>query len=65
MENKEIEYYVREVWGNRRCYIKDEEIAKAITQLTNRATLDMKDFAALETLGFTFKQVLPPESNSQ
>lgn len=58
MENKEIEYYAKEVWGNRRCYAKDAEIAKAITTLTNRATLDAKDFAALEVLGFTFKQVL-------
>lgn len=64
MDNKEIEYYTREVWGVRRHYIKDVETAKAVTMLTNRATLDMKDFIALETLGFTFKQVLPPNLNS-
>mgnify|MGYP000039903309 CR=1 FL=1 len=58
--NKEIEYYAKEVYGNRRCYIKDAHTAKAIRTLTGRETLTMTDFMALEMLGYTFKLVLAP-----
>ena len=58
--NKEIQYYAKDVYGNRRCYIKDAEIARAVRTLTGRETLTMSDFAALETLGFYFTEVLAP-----
>jgi hypothetical protein len=55
-----IEYYAKDVFGNRRCYVANSEQAKAIELLTRTKTLDIGHFAGLELLGFKFKQVLPP-----
>lgn len=55
-----IEYYIKDVWGNKRSYIADKETAENISLLTGQKTLDARHFQALEALGFTFKQVLAP-----
>ena len=46
-----IEIEVRTEYGNRRIYIKDQEIALAITTLTGRKTLQSSDLVALRFLG--------------
>lgn len=58
MKNKTIKFYRDRVYGVIKNYIKDPELASAITALTGRKTLTEQDMKALETLGFTFEEVL-------
>lgn len=59
---KEIQYYAREVFGVRRCYIVDPTIEKIVLGLTRRKTLDTKDILCLKALGHELIQVLPPDT---
>lgn len=58
MDNKTIEIYRKDVYGNTLTYVKDAETAKAIQLLTNSKTLSGNHIGALEMLGFEFKEVL-------
>lgn len=55
-----IQFYIREVYGNRLMYILDKDIAFRIQVLTGQKTISTNHVSALETLGFEFEQVLPP-----
>lgn len=46
-----IETYKRSEYGNTRVFVKDEQIALAITTLTGRKTLLPSDIVALKFLG--------------
>lgn len=59
-----ISIYTREICGVRRIYVADETLAKHITQLTGAKTLEHRHIDAMESLGFTFEQVLPPKKQS-
>jgi len=54
----EIQYYVRQVYGNDTEYVLDEKIASALCRLSGNKTLTEKMKNALEQLGFSFIQVL-------
>jgi hypothetical protein len=56
-----INYYIKNVYGLERIYISDPDVAIAIQKLTNQKTIDSRHIEALENLGFTFEQVLPPK----
>lgn len=56
-----IEYYIKNVYGNECRYILDEKIANIISGLTGQKTLLIRHMDLLEDLGFTFTQVLPPK----
>lgn len=58
MKNKSIRFYRDRVYGVVKFYVKDAEVAQAITLLTGRKTITEQDMKALETLGFTFEEVL-------
>lgn len=58
MKNKVIKFYQDRVYGVIKNYVKEPELAQAITTLTGRKTLTDQDMKALEALGFTFEQVL-------
>ena len=55
-----IPYYIKSIYGSDKAYIADADLARKVTRLTGRTTLTPTDYAALEDLGFTFTQVLPP-----
>ena len=57
---QEIQYYIKTVYGNNLMYIVDEEVRVAIQRLTGQRTLTEEAKQALQDLGFTFNQVLPP-----
>lgn len=56
---KTIKYFSREVYGIERHYIVEPEIAKAVSTLTRRETIDGADMKALKALGFKLERVLP------
>lgn len=58
MKDKTIKFYKDRVYGVIKNYVKDPELATAITTLTGRKTLTDQDMKALETLGFKFEEVL-------
>ena len=53
-----IEYIVKSVYGRDNIYIKDPTIARTISTLTNKKTIDQHDINALISLGCNFIQVL-------
>lgn len=55
-----IEYYVKSVYGNELIYIKDEQLKKIISNLIGKKTINKKDIHNFESLGISFKEVLPP-----
>ena len=55
---KVIKFYKDRVYGVVKMYVKDPELAKAITTLTGRKTLNESDMVALRKLGFEFEEVL-------
>ena len=55
--NNKIEYYVKNNYGNKQCYIVGD-IAKTISNLTGKITVSLKDMVNLEKLGFEFVQVI-------
>lgn len=57
-QTKIIEYYTREVYGNKLIYIKNKEYANLLYNLTNKKTISKNDIFALEKLGFKLKQVI-------
>lgn len=59
LTNMNIDYYVKNVYGNEMMYIKDDAIWHSVSTLTQRKTLLNSDKKALEALGFSFTQVLP------
>lgn len=59
MQNKDIEFYVKNVYGNPLAYVKDRELALAIKALTKQETLSANHMEGLKRLGFRFVQVLP------
>jgi hypothetical protein len=61
---KFIEYYVREVFGNRREFFVDKNQETIFLRLTGRKTLDTVSRELIHDLSsgsIKFKQVLPPE----
>lgn len=58
--NTQIEFYVKNVWGKDLRYIIDPQIRSALTTLTGTGTLCDYQLKPLESLGFTFKEVLQP-----
>ena len=61
---KLIEYYVREVYGNRREYIVDADLARQVAMLTGQKTITPQVRGLLQTIScgaIQFKQVLPPD----
>ncbi len=60
---KTIEYYVREVYGNRLEYVNNEGDADVIRQLTGKRTVNGKVRELIRDLSgglVDFKQILPP-----
>ena len=55
-----IQFYTKHVFGQERAYIVDANQAANVKTLTGGATLIHQHQKALEGLGFTFEQVLPP-----
>lgn len=58
MKNKIIKFYRDRVYGVVKFYVKEAEVAEAVTLLTGRKTITEQDMKALEALGFTFEEVL-------
>lgn len=50
----QIETFSRTDYGNTRTYVKDEQIALAVTMLTGRKTLSASDIKAFGFLGMEF-----------
>lgn len=61
MQEREIEFYSKSVYGVTHEYIKDEKLAYNIQALTGTKTLLPVQKKALENLGFTFVEVLAPK----
>jgi len=57
MKNKTIKFYRDRVYGVVKFYVKEPELAQAITVLTGRKTITEQDMQALTALGFTFEEV--------
>jgi|TARA_R100000084_G_C4588146_1_gene117104 hypothetical protein len=55
MKEKYIEVKIKNVYGNERIYVTDNETAKIITQLTNKLTLSKQDIIAFKKLGLNFR----------
>jgi len=55
-----IEYYRKTHYGVDHRYIVDPTIANAVAKLTDKKTVGPNHLAALESLGFTVTEVLPP-----
>ncbi len=53
-----IEYRVKESYGNKLIYIVDERVAAIVRRLTGQKTLTQANMSALMEWGFTFTQVL-------
>ena len=51
-----IEYRVKNVYGNEMIYPITH--SESLMSLTGKKTIDKKDIKALETMGFSFKQVI-------
>lgn len=58
----QITYYVKNVYGNDRLYIADEEKAHAIALLTGSKTLSQQHIEGLQALGYTLTEVIAPRS---
>lgn len=58
MKNKVIKFYRDRVYGVVKFYVKETEVAQAISTLTGRKTITEQDMEALKSLGFTFEEVL-------
>jgi hypothetical protein len=61
---KTIEYYTKEVYGNRREYIVDPVLARQVSILVGTKTINSEVRGLLQTISggaIQFKQVLPPE----
>lgn len=61
IQNGTIEVYKQNKYGTEFVYIKNPEIAGAISNLTGRKTLTDIDIKYLKRLGFTLKLVLQGE----
>ena len=62
---KVIEYYTREVYGNRREYIVNPDLARQVAMLTGQKTITPQIRGLLQTVSggmVLFKQVLPPNN---
>ncbi len=59
-----IDYYVKSTYGNDRMYIADQAIAQSVSTLTGDKTISFAHISALEKLGFSFRQILPPGSRN-
>ena len=60
----QIEYYRKSHYGTDHRYIVDPAVASAVTKLTGKKTVGPDHLAALESLGFTVTEVLPPREAS-
>jgi hypothetical protein len=54
IENNKIEVFIKNVYGNETIYIKNPDVAFAITQLTGNKTLTDGNIKWLKALGFEF-----------
>ena len=62
--NKTIEYYSKEVYGNRLEYVINKEDAQIIRQLTGKKTISEIERELIRDLtgnSVEFKEVLPPK----
>lgn len=55
-----IQYYIKQVYGNDTMYIADENFQDVHRCLTGTKTLTSHAMTAYKQLGFTFTQILPP-----
>ena len=63
--NKTIEYYSKEVYGNRLEYVINKEDAQIIRQLTGKKTISGVERELIRDLTgsfIEFKEVLPPKN---
>jgi len=63
--NKTIEYYSKEVYGNRLEYVINKEDAQIIRQLTGKKTISEIERELIRDLTgsfIEFKEVLPPKN---
>jgi hypothetical protein len=58
--NQAIDFYSKNVYGEWKMYIKDDEMAAKIEAITKQKTLTEWAKVALENLGFTFTEVIAP-----
>ena len=49
-----IEYYKKNVYGIEKYYILDKNIAKIVSELTGKKTIDIRDINNLISLGLEF-----------
>jgi hypothetical protein len=58
MEDKEIEIYVKQVWGTTRVYFVNDEMSQAWWSMTLRKTITRADMLLLKKyFGVSFKEV--------
>ena len=57
IENNKIQVFIKNVYGKENIYIKDEAIAKIISQLTGCKTLTDHSIHWLKQIGFEFEVV--------
>ena len=63
--NKTIEYYSKEVYGNRLEYVINKDDARIIRQLTGKKTISGVERELIRDLTVSFiefKEVLPPKN---
>lgn len=56
-----IKYYVKQIYGLDHRIIEDNNIRAAVQVLTGNKGIRTEDIRALEMLGHTLEQVLPPQ----
>ena len=58
--NTKIRYYTQNVYGNNLMYYADSEVEEKMVRLLGQRTITVAKRSTLESIGFTFEQVLPP-----
>lgn len=57
-----IEYYIKNVYGIDRIYIKDQKVAEIIARITGRKTLEQIHLNYFKELGINFVEIIPPKA---
>lgn len=60
-----IQYYTKNVYGIEKLYIKDKTQAEMIRALTGQITISESHLFALQMLGHTTEEVMPPKREAE
>lgn len=57
----QVEYYIKNVYGIDRIYIKDPKLAEAIARITGKKTIEENQIENFKELGIEFIEVVRPK----